>query len=154
MKDRMSITTRLRHGRLVVAPEFERALYNAYGDKRVWVHVEPADRRSLAQNSFWHVAVVPHFRRCMKERGEALSHDLAHELLKSRFVALVKPPRVRNMPDGSAVAERPSTTKLSKAQFAELLEIIQAKFAEWFDGDTFAFPEEMAESKEIDLDNR
>lgn len=70
--------------------------------------------RTLNQNAYLHVAIVEPFREWVRENwGENIDHDQAFETLKLSVMEIA---RVEGLPI------MPSTRKLDKAEFGELIE--------------------------------
>ena len=80
--------------------------------------------RTLAQNARYWKLIVPAFSEWtgyeqFPESAERLGlapKDSAHEVLKAMFV----PSREATLPDGTVVTVRPSTARLTVAEFADL----------------------------------
>lgn len=92
---------------------------------RVTIETEPKTR-TLAQNARYWKLIVPAFSEWtgyeeFPESAERLGlapKDSAHEVLKAMFVG----EREATLPDGTVVKIRPSTAKLTVAEFADLQE--------------------------------
>lgn len=90
---------------------------------RVTVETEPKTR-TLSQNARYWKLIVPAFSEWagyeeFPESAERLGlapKDSAHEVLKAMFV----PSREATLPDGTVVTVRPSTARLTVAEFADL----------------------------------
>lgn len=94
-------------------------------DKAYTVSIK-AETRSLRQNRAWHAVVVRTIADHARDHfGEDHGYDVWHEYLRDRFL-----PATEHAIGRSTVQMRASTAKLSRAEFNELIERVQAWAAE------------------------
>lgn len=95
------------------------------------------ERRTDRQNRFYWPAIVQPFADFLREQGEQYTDEMAHELLKFKFLRQTIP----DLATGEVIGERVrSTTELTVQEFAEYVDQCVAYLAETF-GITVAMPD-------------
>lgn len=85
--------------------------------------------RTQGQNALYWSVYVPAFQRALRDHGEVISQQLAHDLLKHKFLAT---PLV-NPRTGEQIGVRTrSTTELDTKEFSQYLEDIEQWLANDF----------------------
>lgn len=91
--------------------------------------VKYRERRTDRQNRFYWPAVVQPFGDFLREQGEQYTDEMAHDLLKFKFLRQT----VADVATGEVIGERVrSTTELSVDEFGQYLEQCIAYLADTF----------------------
>jgi hypothetical protein len=103
-------------------PHEQRNLLNTIRAMRGTIRVsfcQHRPRRSDRQNKFYWPCFVQPFAEFLREQGEILTDEEAHELLKAKFLRRTVVDRRTGQPVGVAIR---STTDLNTAEFNEYLD--------------------------------
>lgn len=100
----------------------------SYAGKQITLTIaEKKEKRSLDQNSYYWVAIVPAVRAARLEMGDPLSMESVHEDLLAQFAPTVQGKKA----DGSVYTRPMRSKEMSVAQMAEYMTAITACMAEF-----------------------
>lgn len=101
-------------------------LFPTYAGKVLRLSISEAkDKRSLDQNSYYWVAIVPHMRKYRFECGDALSIEQVHEDMLEQFAPLVTAKR----PDGRLYTRSKRSKEMDVSEMAQYITAITAWLA-------------------------
>lgn len=101
-------------------------LFPAYAGKVLRLSISEAkDKRSLDQNSYYWVAIVPHMRKYRFECGDALSIEQVHEDMLEQFAPTVTAKR----PDGTLYTRPKRSKEMDVSEMAQYITAITAWLA-------------------------
>lgn len=101
-------------------------VFPSYAGKKIKLSIaEAKEKRSLDQNSYYHVAIVPHVRYARFEMGDPLSIDAVHEDLLKQFAPTVT---VKGL-DGSLYTRPMRSKEMSVSEMAIYITAISGVMA-------------------------
>lgn len=100
----------------------------SYAGKKIKLSINEAkDKRSLDQNSYYWVAIVPHVRQVRFDNGDPMSIEATHEDLLNEFAPTVECKRI----DGSTYTRPMRSKEMSVDQMAQYMTAITARMAQF-----------------------
>jgi hypothetical protein len=95
-----------------------------------WLNLTLAERkekRTISQNDYYWVAIVPHVRKVRFDSGDALSIDQVHEDLLAQFA----PSKIATRFDGERYSRPMRSKEMSVKEMADYITAITACMAEF-----------------------
>ena len=124
------ITSSVFNGKLKRNVNLIRDALNSFEGKEIVIKIEKVrKKRSSGQNRHYFGVVIPLVQQGLKETGNIMTSEMAHELLRLRFL---KEQINVNEVTGEYIERIKSTTELSTSQFMDYIAEIQMFSAEYF----------------------
>ena len=101
--------------------------FNSFEGQRVEITIQKARfKRSNPQNAYFHGVVIPIVTNGLKELGHVTSNTEVKEMLKAKFLS-----EPLHLKEGVFMDRIKATSQLTKTQFADFIQEIQAFAAEF-----------------------
>ncbi len=101
-------------------------VFPTLANKKIRLSINEAkDKRSLDQNAYYWVAIVPHVRQVRFDMGDPVSEETVHEDLLSEFAPRINSKKFSGIPVIRAMRSK----EMSVSQFSEYVTAITAQMA-------------------------
>lgn len=102
--------------KIVHRAKFDQDLKHFAGKSVVITLERKKKKRTLSQNSYYWVAIVPGVQEAMRELGHSYSLEMVHDILRMKFLQVDDP-----LESGEFITRIKSTTELSTMEFQDYI---------------------------------
>lgn len=130
---KLSFDGKVANGKLILYDqELFTEHYKQFEGKGIRLTLEQGNKRSNAQNSYWHGVVVEMFREAMGHEKTVKDHDYVHDVLRAKINSEVVEVINKLTGESDMLTISRSTANLSTIEFMALVERAQKLGAEFY----------------------